>query len=75
MAFTSGLRRWFGRKPVPFRRRPTRLALESLEERLAPAAGDLDPTFGYGYSGVIKHDLNAAGDSDHGGFASAMARQ
>ncbi len=74
MGFLSSLQRWLGRKPSPYKKKPNtlRLNVELLEERLAPAAGDLDPAFGA--LGVVRHDMRLPGASDYGGYAAGLDR-
>src|SRR5262245_721285 len=59
------------RRPAP-RRPAARPRLEVLEDRTAPAAGDLDPTFGNGGK-VITDFANGSGFNSDG--ASAVAVQ
>jgi uncharacterized delta-60 repeat protein len=57
------------RRKQPTCRRKPGPGLEWLEDRLAPAAGALDPTFGIG--GKVLTDIGIAGTTDLGGYAIA----
>jgi uncharacterized delta-60 repeat protein len=65
MFFTSWLRRGRAAADRPSSRRPARLRLEQLEDRLVPSAGQLDPTFGAG--GAVTTDIQ--GPTENGADA------